>query len=256
MKNRANPSDELFARIEAYYDGELSESEVEQLRAQLRAQPELMAAAADYEAIHRYGLHVGASEREERAALRRRIHAIAAEEATPKPLARRRLARLSAIAATFLLLVAAGYWYIQSANRNPRLAEEYFVWLPREEAMLGPIDDAARGLAAYDRQEYETAYPLLLSGVANGVLDSVNLLYAGVAALGSNRPLDARRHLSELLATGRYPLEAPDLHFYLGLAALYLDEKDEARRELAAARGTSSRNAERAEQLLSRLSAT
>ena len=256
MKDRANPSDDLYARIEAYYDGELSEPDIARLRARLRADPELAAAAADYEAVHRYGLRIGREEREERAALRRRFAAI--DAVAPEVSVKRRplIRQLLAIAAAVLVLVVAGWWYLHDANASPRLAEEYFVWLPREEARLGPAEDAAAGLAAYDRQEYEKAYPLLLSGVANGVLDSVNLLYAGVAALGSNRPVDARRHLSDLLATGRYPLEAPDLHFYLGLAALYLDDKEEARRELAAARGTQSRNAERAAQLLSRITTT
>ena len=256
MKDQADPSNTLYARIEAYYDGELSEPEIARLRDELQANPELAAAAADYEAVHRYGLQIGQAELAERAELRQRLRAIDAAEVRPSLKARPRFRQYVGIAAAVLLLVAAGWWFLRTPNTNPRLAEEYFVWLPREEARLGPAEDAARGLAAYDRQEYETAYPLLLSGVANGALDSVNLLYAGVSALGINRPLDARRHLSELLATRRYPLVAPDLHYFLGLAALYLDDKEQARRELTAARGTQSRNAERAEQLLARIPTT
>ena len=256
MKDQADPTNTLYARIEAYYDGALSEPEIARLRAELQARPELAAAAAEYEAVHRHGLQIGPTELAERAVLRQQLRAIDAAEDRRSPGARPRFRQLLAIAATVLLLVAAGWWFLRTPNTNPRLAEEYFVWLPREEARLGPAEDAARGLAAYDRQEYETAYPLLLSGVANGVLDSVNLLYAGVSALGINRPQDARRHLNELLATRRYPLIAADLHYFLGLAALYLDDREEARRELTAARGTQSRNAQRAEQLLARIPTT
>lgn len=256
MQERIDSSDELFAHIESYYDGALPGPEEARLRARLQADPELAAAAAAFEAVHRYGLRIGPEEIAEREALRQRLRAIEAAEPAPRLRSRPRYRRLSAVAAAVLLLIAAGFWYFHSSSTNPRLAEEYFVWLPREEARLGPGEDAALGLAAYDRQEYETAYPLLLGGVANGALDSVNLLYAGVAALGSNRPADARRHLRELLATGRYPLQAPDLHYYLGLAALYLDEMEEARRELTAASGSRSRNAQRAEQLLARIPVT
>ena len=255
MNAKSTPSD-IHAQIEAYYDGSLTDVEVARLRARLAEDPALAAEAARYESLHRHGFRASAAEVGERDELRRRLRVFEAGLPPLTGLGRSLWPRIVSAAAAVLLLLAAGWWLLQRPDPAARLAEEYFVWLPREEAMLGPGEDAANGLAAYDRQEYELAYPLLLSGVANGVLDSVNLLYAGVAALGSDEPGKARRHLAELLETGRYPYEESDLRYYLGLAALRLNEPDEARRQLAAARDLPGRNASRAGDLLARLTAS
>ena len=216
--------EDILAQIEAYYDGSLTAAEAAALRKRLRNDPQLAAIAAEWETVHRHGLLGPAGGTEERERLRR---IFAEEEARHAPITatRRTMGRQWwLIAAAVALLLIAGYWLFGQPSPAEQLARERFAWLPRQEATLGPADDAQRGLLAYDRQQYAEAYPLLRDGVANGVLDSVNLLYAGVAALGAGEAGEARALLTALLDTGRYPYEEEDLRYYLALAALREDD--------------------------------
>lgn len=225
--------DPVLAQLEAYYDGELTAEETTRLRERLATEPELAARVARWEAVHRHGLLAPPSAAEEQQKLRQKLGTFEAElqggEAQVRSLPVR---RWWLVAASILLLLLAGYWWLQRPTATEQLAEEYFEWLPRQEAMLGPAEDAAAGLLAYDRQQYEQAYPLLIQGVANGVLDSVNLLYAGVAALGAGEPEVAQSSLRELLDTGRYPLEEAESRYYLALATLRSGDRQAARNEL------------------------
>jgi tetratricopeptide (TPR) repeat protein len=64
------------------------------------------------------------------------------------------------------------------------LVDEYFRHLPSENFHLGSEETLEeRALAAYEARDYAKALPLLLETVEMGG-DSLNLLYAGVAALG------------------------------------------------------------------------
>lgn len=221
-----NPTDplgpELLGEIEAYYDGELSDDAAGRLRERLRDDPALAAAVAEWEKVYRVGLTPSAEDLRDREELRTKFSAIAtsrpAAEATVRKISSR--AWLAAAAGVLILLAAAWWVFLRPADPAAQLAEENFVWLPREGATLGPREDAESGLVAYDLQEYARAYPLLIEGVANGQLDSVNLLYAGVAALGADLPREARQALTDLLETGRYPLEEGELRYYLALAEL------------------------------------
>ena len=249
--------DPILAQLEAYYDGELTAEETTRLRERLATEPELAARVARWEAVHRHGLLAPPSPAEEQQRLRQKLSAFEAElqggEAQVRSLPVR---RWWLVAASVLVLLLAGYWWLQRPTATQQLAEEYFEWLPRQEAMLGPAVDAAAGLLAYDRQEYEQAYPLLIQGVANGVLDSVNLLYAGVAALGVGEPEVATGVLQELLATGRYAMEEGELRYYLALAALQSGEREEALRQLTLINDTAAPNvAEQANRLLGELNA-
>ena len=149
----------------------------------------------------------------------------AAAAAADRPRRRRRRPRWGwLIAATALLVIGLGWWLFRGPSPVQQLAQDSFTWLPRQEATLGPAEDAQVGLRAYDRQEYAMAYPLLLEGVASGQLDSINLVYAGVAALGAHEPATARDALQKVLTTGRYPLAESEIRYYLGLAYLQLED--------------------------------
>ena len=219
----------LLRQLEAYYDGTLDATELARLKQQLRQDPDLATLAAEWESVYRHGLLAEAGGAKERERLRR---VLAEEEARHPPITARQRklgTKWWLLAASFALLLVAAYWLIARPSPAERLAQERFAWLPRQEATLGPAEDAQRGLLAYDRQQYAAAYPLLRDGVADGVLDSVNLLYAGVAALGAGEAATARELLTSLLATERYPLEEDNLRYYLALTALELGDIPAAR---------------------------
>ncbi len=245
---------ELIADIDAYYDGDLSPEAAQSLRDKLNADPDLTAAAARYESLYRLALQPTSDDLKTRDDLRSQLHEL---ESKLPPLeigqGRRLWPRLLGVAATVLLLLAVGWWLLGQPDADTRLAKENFFWLEREQALLGPADDAQRGLAAYDQGEYEQAFPLLRDGIATGVLDSVNLLYAGVSALGSGRPLEAKELLTEMLETEKYPYDEADLRYYLGLAELRLGNRLQARRQFEFARDLDGRSSPRARQILTQL---
>ena len=249
---------QLLAQLEDYYDGTLPAAEANQLRSQLGKDPDLAAAAAEWEAVYRHGLRPAPSTADA-AALRERFAAIEAE--LPRPSAgtsatARRLPprTLWLIAASVLLLIGLGWWLLRSSPPAEQLARNSFTWLPRQEATLGPAEDAQAGLLAYDRQDYATAYPLLLDGVAAGELDSINLLYAGVAALGADEAATAQTALLEVLDTERYPLAEPEIRYYLGLAYLQDGDTGAGTRVLQTVAQTDNPFAERAREVLQALS--
>ncbi|MGB3798808.1 MAG: hypothetical protein WA952_03275, partial [Lewinella sp.] len=198
-----------------------------------RSDPELAAAAARYEVMHRSGLRSTPEEMDMRKDLRTQLRELEAS-IPPVTIARERRLWPTALgaAAAVLLLLVAGWWLLAAPDPDRRLAEENFRWLGREELLLGPGEDALDGLSAYDQQDYERAFPLLRDGVATGNLDSVNLLYAGVSALAIGQPEEAKDLLTAMLNTGEYPFDEPNIHYYLALAELQLKNRAAARRQL------------------------
>lgn len=226
MKPTNELPDDIAERLEAYYEGELSDTQTADLRRRIDRDGHHRAAAR-YEAILRRGLHAPAgSDTKGDADLRRTLADL--EDGHAKKKSGRRWGPVL-VATALLLLAAFAIYYLTSAtSAEERVVADNFVWLPRQEATLGAQENAERGLAAYDRQEYGLAYPLLQQGVADGVLDSVNLLYAAVAALGDDKPAPARDLLNELLAGGRYPMETNNVRYYLALAELQLGGRERA----------------------------
>ncbi|PPK88161.1 hypothetical protein CLV84_1126 [Neolewinella xylanilytica] len=245
---------DLLDRIDAYYEGDLSAEEAAALRARLRADAELAAAAARYEAVYRHGFRSSPDELNSRDAMRDTLHQL---EASLEPVTlgreRRLWPRILGVAATVLLLLAVGWWLLARPDPDTRLAQDSIEWLPREGALLGPREDAEEGLDAYDQKEYERAYPLLRAGVASGTLDSINLLYAGVSALAIGQAEEAQQLLTEVLDTGRYPYDEGDLRFYLALAELQLQNREAALRQLQLARDLEGYTTDDARQLLNQL---
>ena len=242
---------ELLAEIDAYYGGELSPQASTALRQRLLADPELTRAAAHYEALYRHGLRP-ATDTADRAALRESLHRLEAS-LDPVPVATRSLGRwprLAAAAAVILFCLLAGWWLLDRPDPNVQLARDNFEWLPREALRLGPKEDAQRGLKAYDQYDYATALPLLREGVASGVIDSVNLMYAGVSALAIGDAETGRQLLTEVLDTGRYPYEEGDIRYFLGLAELELNNLTAARQQFRQSLDLETRFSEKAEAVL------
>ena len=251
---------QLLAQLEDYYDGTLPAAEANRLRSQLRKDPALAAAVAEWEAVYRHGLRRPPPADDAALLLRERFAALEAElprpsAAEPPPTRRRPPRGIWLIAATILLVFGLGWWLFRGSPPAEQLARNSFTWLPRQEATLSPAEDAQAGLRAYDRQDYATAYPLLLDGVAAGELDSINLLYAGVAALGAGEVATAQTALLEVLDTERYPLAEPEIRYYLGLAYLQDGDTDAGTRVLQTVAQTENSFAERARKVLQALTA-
>ena len=104
--------------------------------------------------------------------------------------------------------------------------QQYFAHLSRDNANLGAnIQSAAE---AYDSKQYGIAYPGLLAAVSeNG--DSLNYLYAGVAALGSKQAEAATVIFESLLNQPNWALYQNDIQWYLALAYLEQNRIKEAR---------------------------
>jgi anti-sigma factor RsiW len=213
---------DLLARIEAYYGGDMPPEEMARFREELRDQPQLAAQVAAWEAVYRHGLRPDPADREEDERLRRHFRELE-QQLPPVGAARRSLPLVwLSLAAGVLFLLLAGWFLLQSPNAEEQLAESNFAWLPRDEQRLGPGEAGQQGLSAYDQQQYARAFPLLVEGVAEGSIDSVNLIYAGVAAVGAGRPEEARTILTDLLTAEAYPLREGEIRFYLALAELKL----------------------------------
>ncbi|MCP9234841.1 tetratricopeptide repeat protein [Lewinella sp. JB7] len=229
---------ELLAQIEAYYDGELPTEAADRLRERLGQDETLARQVAEWEAVYRYGLRDQASQEDED--LRNTFRSFEAEMATAAPPAVVRklpVRRWLAVAAAVLLLLAAGWWILPRPDPAARLAEENFTWLIRDDARLGPQrDEDPTGVIAYDNSRYAEAYPKIIAAVANGTLDSLNLLYAGVAAFGAGEPERARELLRELLDSGNYgSFDEAAVRYYLALAELKLGNVAAAREQLTVA---------------------
>ncbi|THH40702.1 tetratricopeptide repeat protein [Neolewinella litorea] len=250
----ADLPDDWAAEIEAYYAGELSPESERDLRDRLNGDPALAAAAAQHEALYRRGLQPERPTLVERERLRESLRSLERElppvavKANEPP---RRMRLWLAIAASLLLPVLL-WLFLARPDPNAGLMADHFFWLPRQDALLGP-DEERDGRTLYDVRDYEAAYPSLRDSVAAGSLDSVNLLYAGVAAIGSGHPAEAREMLTNLLDTGRYPLEEDAIRYYLALAELMLGQDTAAEAQLRAMTGQDPELSVRADRLLQKL---
>ncbi len=236
MSESEELSPALLAEIEAYYDGTLSPDAVRHLRSRLQQDEELATAVADWEAVYRYGLRPDPAESAGRDVLRTRFRELEATlpAVAPTPMRTLRPYHWLAVAATVLLLLLGGWWVLQRPTPAQRLAEDNFVFLKREDLMLGKEDQQEDAALLYDRGEYAAAWPQLADEVAKGQRDSIYLLYAGVAALGAHAPDRARTFLTDLLAApGQYSeFDAGNIHYYLALAELELGKVTAAREQL------------------------
>jgi hypothetical protein len=142
-----------------------------------------------------------------------------------------RFARLSAlILASGILLVVGVLWYFSSAavGESPRVADE--LYFPLENMINYPPGDSdlARGLEAYDLNEYATAAHFLRQ-VPAGEIQEIQL-YLGVSYLLSDSPDSAAAILEPLVLDSILRVSAT---YYLGLAQLQRDSPEIARRTLS-----------------------
>lgn len=243
--------------LEDYWHERLEPRQREALEQRLATDTVFAEAAREWQLIITEGFLPSESEREEMAAIRERLSQYTAEEhaaavtaasPTPKtarPVLMRRLYLILAVAAAIALLV----WLtpLSGLFQPTSPYQDYFAHLPRDNANLST--DAEAGRRAYDQEDYETAFPALLAEVAAGG-DSLNLIYAGVAALGSGQPERAIPLLEPLLASDKWRFYHDDIRWYLALAYLQDGQEDKASLLLQRIAQSESEYAESAARLL------
>lgn len=221
-------SEEDIIKLEAFWQGTLDANEQAELEKQLQEDTAFRQAAEEWKLIVNEGFLPPQEELEEQEEIKRRMQTYAEEpeaETTTEPEARpfrlRRLYIGLAAAAALLLLLWLGPLGRILGPSSP--ADDFFAHLPRDNANLSDPGDA--GKQAYDQQTYKKAYKALLQDVASGG-DSLNLIYASVAAIGSGQAEKAIPILEPLVDANNWQLYQSEISWYLALAYVY-EEQDE-----------------------------
>lgn len=227
-----NLSETDIFQLEALWQNSLESSEKEALEKRLHEDAEFHKAAEDWKLIVTEGFLPPTAEQKELAEIKARMLDYAqTSETTPKqeknkeekseqkPIIRRLYIGLAAAAALLLL-----FWLgplkglLLPIPNSP--SEQFFAHLPRDNANLS--GDGETGQQAYDRKAYKKAYTALLDEVAAGG-DSLNIIYAGVAAIGSGQAEKAIPLLEPLLSSENWRLYQAEISWYLALA--YVDQQ-------------------------------
>ncbi|MEM6396878.1 MAG: hypothetical protein AAF741_11075 [Bacteroidota bacterium] len=133
--------------------------------------------------------------------------------------------RYLSIAATVLLVLAAGWFLLQpSSLSNQDLFAENFAPFPNQEVLdRGEQDDRQSAYYAYQSKDYEQAYELLIALPE----DNGNQFFAAQAALATDRATKAKELLAPLAADADFALQQ-ESEWHLALAHLQLDEREAA----------------------------
>ncbi len=221
-------SEEDIIKLEAFWQGTLDANEQAELERQLQEDEAFQEAAEEWKLIVNEGFLPPQEELEEQEEIKRRMQAYAKEpeaetttESKARPFRLRRLYIGLAAAAALLLLLWFGPLGRILGPSSP--ADEFFAHLPRDNANLSDPGDA--GKQAYDQQTYRKAYTALLQDVASSG-DSLNLIYASVAAIGSGQAEKAIPILEPLVGANNWQLYQSEIAWYLALAYVY-EERDE-----------------------------
>lgn len=236
-----NLSETDIFQLEALWQNSLESSEKEALEKRLQEDTEFQKAAADWKLIVTEGFLPPTGEQKELAEIKARMlgyaekdEAIAEGEqekevkSERKPIIRRLYIGLAAAAALLLLLWLGPLKGLLFPN-SP--SEQFFAHLPRDNANLS--GDGETGQQAYDRKAYKKAYTALLAEIAAGG-DSINIIYAGVAAIGSGQPEKAIPLLEPLLSSENWRLYEAEISWYLALAYVEEEQWEQAERLLQA----------------------
>lgn len=223
-------SEEDIIKLEAFWQGTLDADEQAELERQLQEDKAFQQAAEEWKLIVNEGFLPPQEELEEQEEIKKRMQAYA-EESEPeaphkseaKPFRLRRLYIGLAAAAVLLLLLWLGPLGRILGPSSP--ADEFFAHLPRDNANLSDPGDA--GKQAYDQQTYRKAYTALLQDVSSGG-DSLNLIYASVAAIGSGQAEKAIPILEPLVGANNWQLYQSEIAWYLALAYVYEEQNRQA----------------------------
>jgi tetratricopeptide (TPR) repeat protein len=159
-----------------------------------------------------------------------------------------------ALAATLVVGLGAGL-YLTRQSPGQQLFAEHFEPYPstrplvRGEAPKDPLSDA---LARYEARDYESALRALEEILARQPDEPTALFYSGIASLCLGQPRPAASSLERVLVLGGTDYRAP-AEWYLALAHLRMDDRDEARARLERISAGEGFYRQRAADLLGRL---
>lgn len=221
-----NLSEADITKLENYWNGQLAPSEQTELEKRLAEDTAFRDAAAEWQFIIREAFMPPKEEVAEAAEIKKRLLSYQEDQNSTKQTAVESKPKRSlsvswiaiglAIAAALLLLL----WLnpLNSALQEQRPSDGFFAHLSRDNANLS--DEGPLGRQAYDQHQYAKAYPALVAEVEAGG-DSLNLIYAGVAAIGSGQADKAIALLEPLVNAKSWSFYQSEIRWYLALA--YLD---------------------------------
>lgn len=233
-------SEQHIEALEALWQGQLQESEKGNLEKRLAEDPAFFQAAQAWKQLSQEGFKPTQKESEALNTIKARLKnyeaspIIGRQKSSKKRLLgqsvkTRRLLYFSLAAAIILLLLWLNPLNTWLKPISPY--QQYFAHLARDNANLGTAIQSAE--EAYDLKQYGKAYSGLLAAVAeNG--DSLNYLYAGVAALGSEQAENAAIIFENLLNQSNWALYQDEIRWYLALAYLEQNRTEEAQSLLQA----------------------
>lgn len=239
--------------LEAYTYGEVSGEEERSLRDRILGDPEFASAVRQWELVEREGFVATPTQE-----TRDLVKAALGKKRIDQPPGSSSGSWFRYVIIGILLLLAAllaWKWFADPGATSTApppppteqtsettvyadLAKEYFRHLPSENFHLGSEETLEeRALAAYEERDYETALPLLLETVEQGG-DSLNLLYAGVAALGMGDGEDALIYLNAILSSPNLSAYHEDAFFLRLLTLLNRGDIEESRKVLQESRAS------------------
>lgn len=228
-----------IATLEAYYNHELSATDISQLKKRIAQDASFKKAVQKWEEL--WVLAFTPTQEEQQMAIKHKAYLktveaqIKAQQSkTPtlvQPYVWKSLLALLVLALLFIV------WKTKSdhapatptTNNNQVIAQAtdipYFMHLDRDDLNLST--SKTKALAYYDQKNYQQAWPLLQQNL-EGPQDSIQLLYAAVAAIASEQPRVAIQALKALDASDTFVYYNNEIHYYLALAYIQTQEKNKA----------------------------
>jgi len=164
-----------------------------------------------------------------------------------------------ALAATFLLVLTAGYFLFQQYQAGPRLFSQHFEHLPSaikgvERTTAGNSASLlASALRSYENGSYKEAEGLFRAYLAEEPEDGQASFYYGLLQLGKGNAGPAVPILKEVVQTPPGPGYQRAARWYLALAYLDLSSEAEARPQLEKLAKGNDRYARKAKDVLKAL---
>ncbi len=210
--------------LEDFWNGQLSETKKQEVENRLNKDAAFRTLADEWQLLFTQARIAPKEEEKEAGQIKDRLLNYAKEEKEIKKIRSIRpiYYLLSAAAAVALILLWLNF-NDSLFEKDP--ASQYFSHLSRDNANLSPGIES--GEDAYDQKKYDRAYTLLVEEVAAGS-DSLNLIYASVAAIGNKQGAQAILILEPLVNTESWQLYQSEIQWYLALAYMQEGETEKA----------------------------
>jgi tetratricopeptide (TPR) repeat protein len=210
-------------QIERYLSGEMSEKEEADFEKKLASDAPLREAVyLQRDLINGINFHFSSE-------LKTRLNKASASEEPPKKSSGRWFYGVLGLAASFLLLVLIGYWYLSSHTSPSDLYAANYqpypnIINPLERSGAMPEGNLDRAMIAYEQGKYEEAISLFRQ---EEPLESNYQFYLALSLLEQQQAAEAIGLLDQVIDSNNEMLLLP-AHWYQGLAYLKNQQPDEA----------------------------